>query len=72
MIPATLKNKILFGNFTATLISTYGTKGQQLYSTTQFSAFPVRYGLVVAIILIILFLGRKRIVKSIRVLLIGK
>jgi hypothetical protein len=70
-IPTTLKNKFLFGKFTATLIATYGTKGQQLYSSTQFSAFPIRYGLVALIILIILFLGRKRIRKSIKVLLTG-
>jgi hypothetical protein len=71
-IPAVLKNKFLFGNFTATLISTYGTKGQQLYSSTEFFAFPVRYGIVALIVLIILILGRKRIGKSIKVLLTGK
>jgi hypothetical protein len=71
-IPTTLKNKFLYGNFTATLIATYGTKGQQLYSSTQFSAFPVRYGIAVLVILIILILARKRIGKSIRVLLTGK
>jgi hypothetical protein len=71
-IPTTLKNKLLFGKFTATLIATYGTKGQQLYSSTDFSAFPVRYGIVALIILVILFLGRKRIRKSIKVLLTGK
>jgi hypothetical protein len=71
-IPTALKNKLLFGKFTATLIATYGTKGQQLYASTDFSAFPVRYGVVVLIILIILFLGRGRIRKSIRVLLTGK
>jgi hypothetical protein len=71
-IPSTLKNKLLFGNFTATLIATYGTKGQQLYQTTEFSAFPVRYGIAVLIILILLYLGRKRIIKSIKILLTGK
>lgn len=71
-IPTTLKNKFLFGKFTATLIATYGTKGQQLYSSTDFSAFPVRYGIAVLVILIILYLGRGRIRKSIRVLLTGK
>jgi hypothetical protein len=71
-IPAILENKFLVGNFTATLIATYGTKGQQLYSSTNFFAFPVRYGAVVLIILIILFFARKRIGKSIRILLTGK
>jgi hypothetical protein len=71
-IPATLKNKLLVGNFTATLISTYGTKGQQLYATTGFFAFPVRYGIAALIVLAILVLARKRIGKSIRVLLTGK
>jgi hypothetical protein len=56
-IPATLKNKLLFGKFTATLIATYGTKGQQLYSSTQFSAFPIRYAIIGFTILIILLLG---------------
>lgn len=56
-IPAVLKNKLLFGKFTATLVATYGTKGQQLYSSTQFSAFPVRYAIIAFIILIVLLLG---------------
>jgi len=71
-IPSTLNKKLLVGNFTATLIATYGTKGQQLYQTVEFSAFPVRYGIVVLIILILIFLARKRIMKSIRMLLTGK
>jgi hypothetical protein len=70
-IPATLKNKLLFGKFTATLIATYGTQGQQLYQSTGFSAFPVRYGVIALIILIVLYLGRKRIARSIKVLLTG-
>jgi hypothetical protein len=71
-IPATLKNKFLFGTFNATLIATYGTKGQQLYTSTKFYAFPVRYGIALLIILIILILARKRIGKSIKILLTGK
>lgn len=71
-IPATLKNKILIGNFTATLIATYGTKGEQLYGSTQFFAFPVRYGVALLIIITILFLARKRINKSLKILLTGK
>jgi len=71
-IPSTLNNKLLLGNFTATLIATYGTKGQQLYQSTEFSAFPVRYGIIAAAILLLLYFGRKRIIKSIRILLTGK
>jgi hypothetical protein len=71
-IPATLNNGLLFGNFTATLISTYGTKGQQLYATTHFNAFPVRYGIVALVILLFIIFGRKRIIKSIRILVTGK
>jgi hypothetical protein len=71
-IPATLKNKLLIGNFNATLIATYGTKGQQLNAATQFFAFPVRYGIVVLIVIIILILARKRISKSLKMLLTGK
>lgn len=71
-IPATLENKLLFGQYTATLIATYGTKGQQLNASTQFSAFPVRYGFVVLAILIIIFLFRKRIIRSLKILMTGK
>jgi hypothetical protein len=71
-IPATLNRKILIGNYTATLIATYGTKGQQLYASTQFFAFPIRYGVIILIILIILILARRRIGKSLKILLTGK
>jgi len=71
-VPAVLKNKILIGGFNATLISTYGTKGQQLNASTQFYAFPTRYGIAVLIIIMIIFFYRKRINKSLKILLTGK
>lgn len=72
IIPATLNKHFLIGKYEATLISVYGTKNEQLTASTEFYAFPVRYGLVALAILIVLFLLRKRIGKALKALLTGK
>lgn len=71
-IPATLPNKFLIGKYKADLIGAYGTKNQQLNASTTFYAFPVRYGLVVLVILFFLFLARKRLGKAFKAILTGK
>lgn len=72
IIPATLPNHLLIGKYEATLISVYGTKNEQLSATTEFYAFPIRYGLIVLAILFILFLMRKRLGKALKAIMTGK
>jgi len=71
-IPALLSKKYLLGTYTAHLVVSYGSKNQPLYASTVFYAFPVRYGLIVLGILIILFLFRKRLFKALKALATGK
>jgi len=71
-IPIVLSKKLLFGKYTAHLIAAYGSTNKQLTTDTEFYAFPVRYGLVVLAILIVLFLIRKRISKALKALATGK
>lgn len=72
IIPATLPNHWLIGKYNATLVSVYGSHGEQLSATTEFYAFPVRYGLIALGILIILFFFRKRLGKALKALATGK
>jgi len=71
-IPIVLTNKLLIGKYTAQLIAAYGDKNQQLTGSTEFYAFPVRYGLIVLVVLILLFMMRKRIGKAFKALATGK
>jgi len=75
-ITATLDHKLLIGPFTAKLIATYGTKNAQLNANLEFSAFPVRYAVIVLIILLLIFLARSRIAAiikvSVKILFTGK
>jgi hypothetical protein len=72
IIPATLNKHFLIGKYDATLVSVYGTKNEQLSGTTEFYAFPIRYGLILLGILLILFLFKKRLGKAFKALLTGK
>lgn len=71
-IPSTLSNTFLLGKYSARIVATYGTKNEQLDNSTEFYVFPVRYGVGVGLILIILFLLRKRLKKALKALAIGK
>jgi len=72
IIPATLNKHFLIGKYDAYLISTYGTKDEQLNAMTEFYAFPVEYGLIALAILFILFLMRKRLGKALKAIMTGK
>jgi hypothetical protein len=72
MIPVLLTNKLLIGRYTAQLVAAYGDKNKQLSASTEFYAFPVRYGVIVLVILFFLFLVRKRIGKALKALFMGK
>lgn len=67
ILNATLKNKLLFGNYTATAIMYYGsTKNQTLTLATSFFVFPVRLVAVIVIVLFLLYLIRKRLKKALK------
>ena len=71
-ISATLQKHFLFGKYTATLVVSYGDKNQPLYGATDFYAFPVRYGLIVLGLLLVLFVLRKRLWKAGKAIVTGK
>lgn len=71
-IPATLSNKFLLGKYTVSVTASYGSKNQPLVGYVTFYAFPVRYGAIAFIVLLILFLLRKRLGKAIKMLVTGK
>jgi hypothetical protein len=71
-IPIVLTHKLLIGKYTASVIAAYGSTNKQLVASTEFYAFPVQYGLIVLVILIILFLMRKRFGKALKALMTGK
>jgi hypothetical protein len=71
-IPAVLQNKLLIGKYTAHLVAAYGDTNQQLSGSVTFYAFPVKYGLAVLVVLILLFLMRKRLGKAFKAIVSGK
>jgi hypothetical protein len=71
-IPIVMTKKLLIGKYTAQLIAAYGDKNKQLSASTEFYAFPVRYGAIVLVILFFLFLVRKRLGKALKALFTGK
>jgi hypothetical protein len=71
-VPAVLSQKLLIGKYTAQLVAAYGDKNQQLTASTEFIAFPVRYGLIVLVVILILIMLRKRIGKAFKALATGK
>lgn len=64
--------KWLFGRYTATLTSVYGSTNQVLVAQTTFWAFPVKFALIVLGVLVVLgvliFLGRRRLALAFRAL----
>jgi hypothetical protein len=75
-ITTVIDHNLLIGPFTATLIATYGTKNEQLNANIEFNAFPIRYAVILLVILFLIFLARNRIAAiikiSIKILFTGK
>jgi len=75
-ITTVIDHNLLIGPFTAKLIATYGTKNEQLNAAVEFNTFPIRYAVIILIVLILLFLARGRIAAiikiSIKILFTGK
>lgn len=69
VISASLPNKFLLGRYTATAIVYYGSDQKDtLNAETTFYVFPVRIAAVILVVIVILFLFRKRIKKAIKAL----
>lgn len=68
--------RFLFGKYTATVTAIYGSKNQPLTYTTSFWVIPWKItsvvGTVVFVTLLILFIARRRIFLSFRILFRGK
>lgn len=72
-IQATLTNKFLIGKYEAKVEIAYGAQNNALLSaTTSFWAFPVKAGIVVLVILIIIYLMRRRLAKALKTIITGK
>lgn len=68
-ISSELSKKFLFGQYHANLVMYYGSTNQTLTGSTSFIVFPVRIAGGILVILIILFLLRKRLRKAGKALL---
>lgn len=71
-INATLNHKLLIGKYQAKVIASYGSKNLPLEGSVEFWAFPLRYAAIALVILIFLFLLRKRLWKSFKILVLNK
>ncbi len=67
----TWKTPFLIGKYSAKLIVSYGSKNQNLYASTEFYAFPVRYGAIALVVLVLFFLMRRRLGKALKALIKG-
>lgn len=63
-----LSKKFLFGPHTATAIMYYGAGNQTITSTTSFTVFPLKLAVIVLLVIILLYVGRKRISRAMNAL----
>lgn len=68
VVQAQLENKLLFGKYRATALMYYGAQNQSISSSTSFFVFPVRIAAAVLVVLVLLYLMRKRLGKAIKAL----
>lgn len=69
ILSASLNKQFLIGSYNATAIIYYGAKNQTLTALTSFFVFPVRIAAGVVIVLLALYLMRKRILKAFKALM---
>ncbi len=67
-VKAELKNKLLFGQYTATALMYYGAQNQNVSASTTFVVFPLRLAAIILAALFVLYLMRKRLKKAFRAL----
>lgn len=71
-VVATFPHNLLIGKYTAKIIASYGTKNKPLEGSVVFYAFPLRYGALLLVALLLLFVLRKRIGRAIKMMVTGK
>ena len=71
VLNATLDKKFLIGPYTATALLVYGTKNESINAQANFIVFPIRIVAVALLIIVFLFLARKRIRRAFRALMKG-
>lgn len=68
----TWPQNFLFGKYIATANLSYGSENLPLQASIEFVGFPIRYGLILIGLLIVIFLLRKRLWKAVRIIIKGK
>lgn len=69
VVTATLSKRFLIGSYTANALLYYGSQQtQSINATTSFFVFPTRIAIALLVILIVLFLLRKRLSKAMKAL----
>lgn len=68
IITASLNKPFIIGQYKATALMYYGASNQVLTSTTTFIVFPTRIAAIIVVVLLFIFLIRKRLGKSMKAL----
>lgn len=68
IITTNIDTGFMIGPYTATAIMYYGTKNEALDATTTFFVFPVKEASVIAVVIFVFFLIRKRLRKAFKAL----
>lgn len=64
IVKAQLNKQFLFGKYKATALMYYGSQNQNLSYSTTFFVFPVRIAAAILVVLVLLYLMRKRLKKA--------
>lgn len=68
VVRVTYDEKLLFGPFTAQAVLNFGSKNESLGAATTFFVFPVRVVAVSLLVLLILYILRRRLLKALQAL----
>ncbi len=68
IVTSELKDQFLIGQYKATALMYYGSQNDNLTTSTSFIVFPVRIAAAILIVLVLLYLMRKRLGKALKAL----
>ncbi len=68
IVTVSYDEKLLLGPYKAQAVLNFGSKNESITATTTFFVFPVRIAAAVLLVLFVLYISRKRLVKSIKAL----
>jgi hypothetical protein len=68
VITVSYDERWLFGPYKAQAVLNYGSKNESLYATTTFFVFPARIAAAALLVLFVLYIGRRRLTKTIKAL----